>query len=412
MKRGKLGMGLIGPGFIAKHHLDAVRRLGDVEIIGIAGSSAASAERKVKELCAGRAFHHYKELVADPDVDVVHNTTPSHVHFEITMDAVLAGKHVVSDKPLAMTAHECAKLRDAAERVGVVNAVTFNYRGNPLVQQARAMIANEELGQLVYIHGQYLQDWTTDDGVYSWRMDPEKAGPSSAVADIGSHWIDLAEHVCGTRITHVLADLNTVVSTRYSSGHSAEAFGSRGGGERKPVRIHAEDLASVLLRFEDGVRGSLKVSQVLPGHKNDLQLEVNGRTSSLRWAQEEQNELWIGRHDAANSILCKDPSLLMPAAAAYADLPAGHQESWADAFRNVIADIYSVIRDNNRQKTATLCTFADAYRTSCVVESMLESHARGGVWTAICDPFPSARNSGLGLNATLVQGMSAGAPRA
>jgi predicted dehydrogenase len=412
MKRGKLGMGLIGPGFIAKHHLDAVRRLGDVEIIGIAGSSAASAERKAKELCAGRAFRHYKELVADPDVDVVHNTTPSHVHFEITMDAVLAGKHVVSDKPLAMTAHECAKLRDAAEKAGVVNAVTFNYRGNPLVQQARAMIANEELGQLVYIHGQYLQDWTTDDGVYSWRMDPEKAGPSSALADIGSHWIDLAEHVCGTRITHVLADLNTVVSTRYSSGHSAEAFGSRGSGECKPIRIHAEDLASILLRFEDGVRGSLKVSQVLPGHKNDLQLEVNGRTSSLRWTQEEQNELWIGRHNAANSILCKDPSLLMPTAAAYAHLPAGHQESWADAFRNVIADIYSVIRDNDRKKTATLCTFADAYRTSCVVESMLESHARGSVWTAICDPFPNAQNSRSSLNAALVHGMPAGSPPA
>jgi predicted dehydrogenase len=293
-----------------------------------------------------------------------------------------------------------------------VNAVTFNYRGNPLVQQARAMIANEELGQLVYIHGQYLQDWTTDDGVYSWRMDPEKAGPSSAVADIGSHWIDLAEHVCGTRITHVLADLNTVVSTRYSSGHSAEAFGSPSRGERRPVRIHAEDLASILLRFEDGVRGSLKVGQVLPGHKNDLQLEVNGRTSSLRWTQEKQNELWIGRHDAANSILCKDPSLLVPTAVAYAHLPAGHQESWADAFRNVIADIYSVIRDNDRKKTATLCTFADAYRTSCVVESILESHARGSVWTAICDPFPNAQNSRSNLNATRVHGMPAGSPPA
>jgi predicted dehydrogenase len=412
MKRGKLGMGLVGPGFIAKHHLDAVRRLGDVEIIGIAGSSAASAHRKVEELYAGRAFRHYEELLADPDVDVVHNTTPSHVHFEITMAAILAGKHVVSDKPLAITPHECAQLRDAAEKIGVVNAVTFNYRGNPLVQQARAMIAGEELGQLVYIHGQYLQDWTTDEDVYSWRMDPEKAGPSSAVADIGSHWIDLAEHVCASRITHVLADLSTVVSTRYSSGHSAEAFGSRGDGERKPVQIHAEDLASVLLRFEDGVRGSLKVSQVLPGHKNDLQLEVNGRTSSLRWKQEEQNELWIGRHDAANSMLCKQPSLLKPAAAAYAHLPAGHQESWADAFRNVIADIYSVIRDSDQQKPATLCTFADAYRTSCVVESMLQSHARGGVWTAVCDPFPNTQNSRSGMQSEAVHRMPAGVPTA
>jgi predicted dehydrogenase len=399
MRHGKLGMGLVGPGFIAKHHIDAVRRLGSVEIIGIAGSTPVSAQEKAKALCAGRAFRHYQELVTDPDIDVVHNTTPSHVHFEVTMAAILAGKHVISDKPLAITPTQCAKLRDAAEARGIVNAVTFNYRGNPLVQQARAMIAKEELGPLVYVHGQYLQDWTTDDHVYSWRMDPEKAGPSSALADIGSHWVDLAEYVCGIRITHVLADIHTVVSTRFSAGHSAEAFGGNTGGERTAVQIHAEDLASILLRFEDGARGNLKVCQVLPGHKNDLQLEVNGRTSSLLWKQEEQNELWIGHFDRANSTLTKQPNLLDPAAASYAHLPAGHQESWADAFRNVIADIYSVILSDGREKAATLCTFADAYRTSCVVESMLESHARGGVWTAINDPFPGTPPSAL--NATV-----------
>lgn len=402
-------MALVGPGFIARHHLDAVRRLGDIEIIGIAGSSPASAERKAEELCAGRAFRTFDELLSDPAVDVVHNTTPSHVHFETTMAAILAGKHVISDKPLAITPEQCARLRDAAEANGVVNAVTFNYRGNPLVQQARAMVAEGQLGPLVYIHGQYLQDWTTDDAVYSWRMDPEKAGQSAALADIGSHWIDLAEHVCGRRITEVLADLTTVVSTRYSSGHSAEAFGSNdGAGERKPVKIHAEDLASVLLRFEGGVRGNLKVSQVLPGHKNDLQLEVNGRASSLLWKQEEQNELWIGHYDRANQTLCKQPSLLTPGAARYAELPAGHQESWADAFRNVIADIYFVIRGDKKERPATLCTFADAYRTSCVVESMLESHSRGGVWTAIRDPFPSGQTSRPRAKAELVEGAPAG----
>ena len=392
MKERKLGMGLVGPGFVAKHHLDAVRRLGDVDIIGIAGSTFASAERKAQEWSAGIAFRNYEELVADPNVDVVHNTTPTHLHFEITMAAIRAGKHVISDKPLAATPEQCAQLRDAAELKGIVNAVTFNYRGNPLVQQARAMIANRELGALVYIHGQYLQDWMTDDGVYSWRIDPEKGGPSSALADIGSHWVDLAEHVCGRRITHVLADLTTVVSTRYSSGHSAEAFGGRSDGERTPVRVHSEDLASVLLRF-DGVRGSFKVGQVLPGHKNDLQLEVNGRTASLLWKQENQNELWIGRHDGPNALLCKDPSLMSPSAAAYAQLPAGHQESWADAFRNVIADIYSVIRGAVSHKPATICSFGDAYRTSCVLQAMLESHARGGAWSAVSDPFPAGTSS-------------------
>jgi predicted dehydrogenase len=157
--------------------------------------------------------------------------------------------------------------------------------------------------------------------------------------------------------------------------------------------VRGEDLASVLLRFDDGARGSLKVGQVLPGHKNDLQLEVNGRIASLLWKQEQQNELWIGRYDADNSVLVKDPSLMKPAAAAYAQLPAGHQESWADAFRNVIADIYKVIRGNAAHPPATLCTFADAYRTACVLEAMLESHARGGVWSTVSDLYPAQRGS-------------------
>lgn len=396
MKQRRLGMGLVGPGFISKHHLDAVRRLGDVDIVGIAGSSFASAEGKARELSAGRAFRSYEELVTDPGIDVVHNTTPNYLHFEITMAAVQAGKHVVSDKPLAVTPEQCAQLRDAAEGKGVVNAVTFNYRGNPLVQQARWMVANGEIGAPVYIHGQYLQDWMADDRVYSWRMDPEKGGPSSALADIGSHWIDLAEHIGGRRITHVLADLATVVSPRYSSGHSTEAFGGRTGGERTPVQMHGEDIASVLLRLEDGMRGTFKVGQVLPGHKNDLQIEVNGRTASLLWKQEQQNELWIGRYDAANSLLPKDPSLMEPASAVYAQLPAGHQESWADAFRNVIADIYAVIRGNAAHRPATLCTFADAYRTSCVLQAMLDSHAQGGVWIAVTDLYPAERTSSDG----------------
>lgn len=386
----RLGMGLIGPGFIAKHHIDAVRRLGDVDIVGIAGSSPAASEQKAKELSAGRAFRDYRELVADPAIDVVHNTTPSYLHFEITLAAIQAGKHVVADKPLALTPEQCARLRDQAEDAGVVNAVTFNYRGNPLVQHAREMIRAGELGDLVYIHGQYLQDWMTDDTVYSWRMDPEKGGPSSALADIGSHWIDLAEHVSGRKITHVLADLSTVVSTRYSSGHSSEAFGASKGGERKPVSIFGEDLASVLLRFDSGLRGNLKVGQILPGHKNDLVLEINGRTASFCWKQEQQNELWIGRYDAANLLLSKDPALLAAAAAPYAHLPAGHQESWADAFRNVVADIYAVIREGAAgPRPPTLCSFADAYRTSCVLQAMLDSHAAGGIWQEVSDPFPA-----------------------
>jgi predicted dehydrogenase len=383
MKR--LGMGLVGPGFIAAHHIDAVRRLGDVDVVAIAGSSVASAEKKAREYKVDRAYGSFEELLNDSDVQVVHNTTPNYLHFPVTMAALRAGKHVISDKPLAMNPDECRQLRDAALAAGVTHAVTFNYRGNPLVQQARSMIASGETGDISFIHGFYLQDWMTDPNVYSWRSDPAKGGATSALGDIGSHWCDLAEHVTAMKISSVLADLTTVIPIRYSSGGSAEAFSKRGNGERKEIEVTGEDLASVLLRFDSGAKGSFSVGQVLPGHKNDLQLEVNGRLSSLKWRQEEQNELWIGRHDRPNGVMAKDPGLLSDAARHYAHLPGGHQEAWADAFLNVIRDAYEWIRADAtlEEKPATVATFDDGYRVSCVIDAMLRSHAAGGVWTNV-----------------------------
>jgi len=137
----KIGMGLIGPGFVAAHHLDAVRRLGDVDVIAIAGSSQESAEKKARAYKVDRAYGNYQELIADPDVQVIHNTTPNHLHLPVTMAALHAGKHVISDKPLALNADEGRRLRDAALAAKVAHVVTFNYRGNPLIQQARGMIS-------------------------------------------------------------------------------------------------------------------------------------------------------------------------------------------------------------------------------------------------------------------------------
>ncbi|HKB53810.1 MAG TPA: Gfo/Idh/MocA family oxidoreductase, partial [Ramlibacter sp.] len=319
-------MGLVGPGFIAAHHIDAVRRLGNVEVAAIAGSSIESARRKAREWHVPRACGDWRELTDDPGIDVVHNTTPNHLHFDVSMAALRAGKHVVADKPLAMTASQCRQLLDAALRAGVAHVVTFNYRGNPLVQHARALVARGDAGKLVYVHGQYLQDWLADETVYSWRMDPRKGGASAALLDIGSHWCDLAEHVSGLQITSVLADLATVVPVRQRTSPA---------GKRQRIKVTSEDLASVLLRFDNGARGCLRVGQVLPGHRNDLQFEVNGRAASLRWLQERQNELWIGRHAQPDSIVAKDPAQLAGDAKRYARLPAGHQEGWADAFFNL-----------------------------------------------------------------------------
>ncbi|NYF81121.1 Gfo/Idh/MocA family protein [Granulicella arctica] len=381
----KIGMGLIGPGFVAAHHIDAVRRLGDVDVVAIAGSSQESTDRKAREYKVERSYGDFRALIADPDVQVIHNTTPNHLHLPITMAVLKAGKHVISDKPLAMNPEEGRKLRDAALAAKVAHVVTFNYRGNPLVQQARGMIASGQTEGVSFVHGHYLQDWMADPNVYSWRSDPAKGGASSALGDIGSHWCDLAEHVSGLKIASVLADLTTVIPVRYSSGNSAEAFSNKSDAERVPVSVQAEDLASVLLRFENGAKGSFSVGQVLPGHKNDLELELNGRACSLKWKQEEQNELWIGHYNQPNVVMAKDPSLVSSAVRRYTHLPGGHQEAWADAFLNVIRDAYEWIHEGGspHAKPEMLPTFEDGYRSTCVVEAMLRSHAAGSVWEKV-----------------------------
>ncbi len=381
-------MGLIGPGFVAAHHIDAVRRLGDVDVVAIAGSSQTSAEKKAREYKVDRAYGDYHALIADPDIQVIHNTTPNYLHLPVTLAALAAGKHVISDKPLATNPTDGRTMRDAALAAKVAHVVTFNYRGNPLVQQARAMVAKGEggpTGKVSFVHGHYLQDWMTDPNVYSWRSDPSKGGATSALGDIGSHWCDTAEHISGLKIVQVLADLTTVIPTRYSTGASGEAFSTTSTGERKAVPVTSEDLASVLLRFNNGAKGSFSVGQVLPGHKNDLVVEINGLACSLRWKQEQQNELWIGHHNQANSILAKDPSLVLPEALRYTHLPGGHQESWADAFSNLMRDAYEWIAAGGapEAKPAMLPTFEDGYRSTRLVDAMLRSHAAGSAWTTV-----------------------------
>ena len=320
-------------------------------------------------------------------MQVVHVATPNYLHYEVACAALAKGKHVVSDKPLATTAAEAKRLVDALERSGLVGAVTFNYRGNPLVQQARHAVAQGEIGRPTFLHGYYLQDWLLHDTDYSWRLDPDQGGASSALGDIGSHWCDLAQHVSGATITHVLGDIATIIPRRKKPRGSREAFQTtRAQDDTEIVDIRVEDLASVLLRFDNGAKGAFSVGQVCPGHKNDLVLEICGSRSSLRWRQEHQNELWIGHRERANEVLQKDPSLLNPVVRHYAHLPGGHQEAWADAFYNVMRDIYGHILSRAAPPATvppSFATFHDAYRANCIVEAILRSARDGGVWTAV-----------------------------
>lgn len=385
MKR--IGMGIVGAGFVGPHHVDAVRRLGYVDVVAVAGSSEASAKKKADALGARKAYGSYEALLDDPDVHVVHNATPNYLHYPVNAAAIAKGKHVISDKPLAMTAAEAKTLLDAATKAGIVHAVTFNYRGNPLVQQARHAIARGDIGKPHFLVGHYLQDWLIKDTDYSWRLEPDKGGASSALGDIGSHWCDLAQHISGLRIVEVLGDITTVIPKRKKPRGSREAFQAGGGEDQVDlVDIQVEDLASVLLRFDNGAKGSFSVAQVCAGHKNDLILEICGPQGSLRWRQEHQNELWLGQRDKANEILQKDPSLMDEEVRRYAHLPGGHQESWADAFTNLMRDIYGFIAEgkgSGGERPPAFATFEDGYRANCIVEAILESAKKGSVWTKV-----------------------------
>ncbi len=385
MKR--IGMGLVGAGFVGPHHLDAVRRLGFVDVVAVAGSSEASARKKADQLGVPKAYGSAEALLADPAVQVVHNATPNYLHYPVNAAAIAAGKHVVSDKPLAMTAAEAKKLVDLAKAAGIVHAVTFNYRGNPLVQQARHLVARGDLGRPTFLRGHYLQDWLLKDTDYSWRLEPDKGGASSALGDIGSHWCDLAQHVSGLTITEVLGDITTVIPKRKRPTGSREAFQAAAGHESfELVDIKVEDLASVLVRFDNGAKGAFSVGQVCAGHKNDVVLEVCGSKASLVWKQEQQNELWFGHRDGPNQILQKDPSLMDEAVRGYAHLPGGHQEAWADAFCNLMRDIYGFIRDGKNPSDAhppAFATFEDGYRANVIIEAILASAKNGSVWTKV-----------------------------
>ncbi|PVW88315.1 dehydrogenase, partial [Klebsiella pneumoniae] len=214
-----------------------------------------------------------------------------------------------------------------------------------MVQQAAAMIRHGEVGRIFAAHGSYLQDWMLLETDYNWRVDSAQGGASRTVADIGSHWCDTVQFMTGRRIVEVMADLSIVWPTRkapvngkatFSAVHEAQAY------ETRPV--DTEDFGSVLLRFDDGSKGSFMVSQVSAGRKNRLAVEINGSLCSLAWDQEVPQRLWIGHREQPDRLLSDDPSLLRPEIADSAHYPGGHIEGWPDAFKNMMGHFYQAVR--------------------------------------------------------------------
>ncbi|TMC53210.1 MAG: Gfo/Idh/MocA family oxidoreductase [Chloroflexi bacterium] len=366
----EIGAAVVGTGFIGVVHVEALRRLG-VQVHGVVGSSQDRATARSRELGLPPAYESFEAMLADPRVEVVHITSPNHLHHEHASAALGAGKHVVCEKPLAMTPAESAGLLRLAEQSGRVHAVNFNLRFYPLCRHVHSLVRQGELGDIRLISGHYLQDWLLLDTDWNWRLEPQLGGELRAVADIGSHWMDLTTFLAGKRITSVMADLVTFIKTRRQPAGPVETFATDRGGKKVAREIHTEDSATILLRYEDETRGAFTVSQVSPGRKNSLLFEIDGSTSAAAWNSERPDELWLGHRGRPNEILLRDPALLNEDARAATSLPGGHAEGFADTFKALYAAVYRAVAEGKPGDGYP--TFADGHDEMLVCDAVARS---------------------------------------
>jgi predicted dehydrogenase len=379
----KIRAGIIGSGMMGPIHTEALRRLGYVEVVALAEATEELARAKSQALHIPKSYADFRTLIADPDVEVVHNCTPNAVHFEVSKAIIAAGKHVVSEKPLAMNAKESAELVERANKAGVVNAIHFNYRNYPLVQNMRAMVKGGELGRLFLLHGSYLQDWLILDSDYNWRVEPGAGGDSRAVADIGSHWFDTVQFITGDPVVEVIADLEVVHKARKKPKTAMETYAGKvlTADDYTEVPVATEDAAMILFRTKSGAPGSLVVSQVSAGRKNRLYLELDYAKGALEWDQEEPNTLWIGRRERANESMIKDGSLLDPAVRPFAHYPGGHPEGYSEGPYNLFMQVYAHIASGATARP-TFSTFQDGHNEIAICEAILQS-SRSRTWTRV-----------------------------
>jgi predicted dehydrogenase len=378
----KLKAVVLGTGFVGRVHIDGIRRLGNVEVCAIGVGPEDDAARLGAELHVERVSRDYRTLLADPAIDAVHVCTPNALHFPIVKAALEAGKHVLCEKPLAMSVAQAREMVALACKSQLRNCTCHNLRYYPMVQQARRMCEAGELGEILIVQGTYSQDWLLYDTDWNWRLLASEGGASRCLADVGSHWRDAVEHVTGLRISSVCADLQTFHKTRKRPKQTIATFSGKAlrPEDYDDVPIITEDFGAVMFRMGERARGMFTASQVSAGRKNSFRFEVFGSKAGLAWDGERPDELWIGRRDGPNQVLLKDPSLMLQAASSYADLPGGHSEGYDDTFKQVFRRFYHSIE--NPKAEAEYPQFTDGLRQLTILEAELASH-QGRGWVEV-----------------------------
>lgn len=368
---------IVGTGFIGPAHLEALRRIPNVMVTGLVEVNQELAEEKARLLGIPNAYT-FEDMLKVSEIDVVHICTPNFLHYAQAKAVLEAGKHVICEKPLAVKIDEAEELVSLAKSKGLVNAVHFNLRYYPVVRQMKTMRESGELGEVYAVMGSYLQDWLFLQTDYNWRLEPDKSGDSRAIADIGSHLLDITEYVTGLKITEVMADFSTVHKTRLKPLKAIETYSGKmlSMDDYEEVPINTEDHATVMLRFDNGSKGSITVSQVNAGRKNRLNIEIAGSKSNFEFNSERPNELWIGKRESANQHLMKDPALFTPEAAGLISFPGGHNEGFPDTSKQMFKEVYAAVRAGNQPDSPSFPTFADGLRELIIGERIIESNKK------------------------------------
>ena len=370
----ELGIGIIGTGFMGKAHAFAYRAalaaFPDIPVPRlemIADVNEALASRAAHQYGFARSSADWRTLVNDPRIDVVSITTPNTLHKQMALAAIAAGKHVHCEKPLSPSLADSLAMVEAAEKAGVATQVGFNYIKNPLLKQARDMIAAGELGEITGFRGIHAEDYMHDpESPYSWRIDP--VGGPGVIADLGSHIIGMARFMLGP-IAEVSADVRTVVKSRPVS---------RGATERKDVLV--DDVARILVTFGRGCGGTIEANWIATGRKMQLGFEISGDKGSLVFTQERLNELLFYRAggDAKTNGYVKIEA--GPQHPPYGEfcIAGGHQLGFNDLKTIEMGEFLRAIGRGERSTP----DFREAYEIQKVVDAAIaSSKARG--WISI-----------------------------
>jgi len=372
----KIKTAIVGTGFMGKVHTENVRRLGNVEVAAVVGSRLETAQKFAEIASIPIATNKLQDVLDNKEIVAVHICTPNADHYPMSMAAIDAGKAVLCEKPLSMNVEEARKLVEAAKSRNAVNAVQHNLRYYPVVQEMRQLISAGEIGEVLIVQGTYSQDWLLYDTDWNWRLDAKSNGKLRVMGDIGSHWMDMIQHLTGMPITSVCADLTIFHETRKRPKGSVETFAGKKAAntDYETFPIDTEDFGMVMLRLGKRARGAFTVSQMSAGCKNHFAFEIFGSKAGVAWNQEQPDTLWIGHRNEPNQIVLKDASLFHAGAQSFADLPGGHSEGYDDSHKQLFKRFYA--RVANASAPIDYPTFEDGLQEMILLETVSESAAK------------------------------------